>query len=723
MLNSIYGIKVKTQSMCQYFINVLFRITLLVVMLPVSFSVYGAVFNIEDETIGNHELTDGFFNIEVTESKQKVIVIANAEQAKKMTNVLLKRFQQIGDISTVKFFAPNIIQYSPKDPSIRYLYSIVFAVEGRAEAAEGQILLVKPNKESQLLYLLAKASIANAKQDYTVAKDLFKQAIKQDIKHPFAYNQLGLIAIAQKQNSLAEEYFKMAIQYAPESSMAYSNLGGIEYLQAKYNKAFQSFSDSLLLVPGHCPALIGRASVMLQSGNKIGAINDLEACLNSNPRHLLAIKRLVPVYLDTGKFNKAESLANTSIDSMPTFSILTLADIYLRRNDAVEARKLLNQLDSKTAQAYYLLSFCDMLENKLESAIEQLKQAENLQPESSLLKLTTFIYSFYGQRPVDIRGLEALIKNPNFGPLAAFVMGNVYASQNKFDKAHEFWSKSRDLHPGFIFNGLSLEQIKNASFNKEQVYLSLGELYHLKGYYNAAISQFEKAIEINEKSFLANFLISLALSKKGEGAHKVAPYLLSSIDMADTFFPSNYMLAEYYLKQKDIDKAINYYRKAASSEPDQGVLIKLGLLYEGRGKMQDAASIYQIFIDNYPQNFLGYNQLAWLYAKQGIELNKALELGLKANNIWPDNASVNDTIGWVYYHKKDYALAEQYLNIANEISKMNSSDILFHLASVKYKTGDLKTAQKFLLKAISISDSFESKKSAKKLLEKIDASL
>jgi hypothetical protein len=75
------------------------------------------------------------------------------------------------------------------------------------------------------------------------------------------------------------------------------------------------------------------------------------------------------------------------------------------------------------------------------------------------------------------------------------------------------------------------------------------------------------------------------------------------------------MLAEQFLKAGDIDRAITHYRNAANSESDQGVVIKLGLLYEEQGKIEDTAKVYRSFIEHHAGSFLGYNQLAWLYAK------------------------------------------------------------------------------------------------------------
>jgi tetratricopeptide (TPR) repeat protein len=135
--------------------------------------------------------------------------------------------------------------------------------------------------------------------------------------------------------------------------------------------------------------------------------------------------------------------------------------------------------------------------------------------------------------------------------------------------------------------------------------------------------------------------------------------------------------------------------------------------------MTEAEKVYQRFIENHSTSFLGYNQLAWLYAKQAIKLHEALELANKADELRPENASVNDTLGWIYFHKQVYTQAYDYLQKANNISKSNNPDILFHLAAVEFRQGHVKNAKAHLEQAIQLSDSFESINEAKKLLTDI----
>jgi tetratricopeptide (TPR) repeat protein len=464
--------------------------------------------------------------------------------------------------------------------------------------------------------------------------------------------------------------------------------------------------------------LLGRAALAYQLGDSQKAINDLETCIQSDPEQLLAKRRLIAVYLQQHELDKARKLIASSHNLNPEFTKTTLAEIALRNNKPAAARDELGDLQQVSAQQLYLLSFCDAMEHKFEAALKNIEQAEAYQPDSSTLKLAWQVYAFADGKPLGREALLTLSSEPGIGPMAAFTLGNIAASKGDFQKASEYWRQARDLLPGFILTGLSPDEMRAASSVKEQRHLSLGMLFYLKAYYPAALSEFEKALTINRDSFMANFLYALTLKQLGDSDSGV-PYLLRSVNKASGFFPANYMLAEQYLRNGDIDHAITYYLNAASSLPDQGVLIKLGLLYEGQGNTKDAAKIYRLFIKNHAESFLGYNQLAWLYAKQGIKLTEALELAHTADQIRPDNASVNDTLGWIYYQQQNYSRASRFLAKANAISKGRNPDILYHLASVKVKQRDLTQAKDYLEQALSISDDFETAAQAKQLLKQI----
>jgi Flp pilus assembly protein TadD len=68
-----------------------------------------------------------------------------------------------------------------------------------------------------------------------------------------------------------------------------------------------------------------------------------------------------------------------------------------------------------------------------------------------------------------------------------------------------------------------------------------------------------------------------------------------------------------------------------------------------------------------PKNADALNHLGYTYAERGIKLHKAEQLIKKALELKPDNGYITDSLGWVYYQKKEYPRAVEWLEKAHQL--------------------------------------------------------
>ena len=61
------------------------------------------------------------------------------------------------------------------------------------------------------------------------------------------------------------------------------------------------------------------------------------------------------------------------------------------------------------------------------------------------------------------------------------------------------------------------------------------------------------------------------------------------------------------------------------------------------------------------------NYLAYSWIDKEINLDKGLEMLIKANTIRQEDGYIIDSLGWAYYAKKDYVKAEKFLQKAVEL--------------------------------------------------------
>ncbi len=89
----------------------------------------------------------------------------------------------------------------------------------------------------------------------------------------------------------------------------------------------------------------------------------------------------------------------------------------------------------------------------------------------------------------------------------------------------------------------------------------------------------------------------------------------------------------------------------------------------------------------YIMNYLGYS-----WADQGIHLDDAMKLLLRAVSIVPDDGYVTDSVGWAYYKQGKYTEAVEYLERAVELLPYDGT-VNDHLGDAYAKVGRTREAQ------------------------------
>ena len=109
------------------------------------------------------------------------------------------------------------------------------------------------------------------------------------------------------------------------------------------------------------------------------------------------------------------------------------------------------------------------------------------------------------------------------------------------------------------------------------------------------------------------------------------------------------------------------------------------------------------------------NDLAFLLAETGGDLDKALTLAQKSLAQQPEAAPVLDTVGWIHYKKGDSAKAIEYLEQARSKSADDPS-VNYHLGAAYLKAGKKAQAKEYLQKALAAGKDFKGKEEATKAL-------
>jgi len=144
----------------------------------------------------------------------------------------------------------------------------------------------------------------------------------------------------------------------------------------------------------------------------------------------------------------------------------------------------------------------------------------------------------------------------------------------------------------------------------------------------------------------------------------------------------------------------------------------LGMIHDTQKKYDKAKEYYQKVLKINPKYAPAANNLAYLYAERGENIDEALSLAQSAKEQFPDDPHISDTLGWVYYKKNIFSRAIVYLKEANE--KITDNPVIrYHLGMAYYKNGNEEDAKRELKKALELNPKFPGAEEAKGVLEKL----
>ena len=140
-----------------------------------------------------------------------------------------------------------------------------------------------------------------------------------------------------------------------------------------------------------------------------------------------------------------------------------------------------------------------------------------------------------------------------------------------------------------------------------------------------------------------------------------------------------------------------------------------GVILEAQQRPEEARKHYEQALDLDPEMPVAANNLAWMYAESGENLDRALQLAQAATRRLPKNPAIQDTLGWVYYKKGLATLAIAPFQRSIELDPKNPV-FHFHLGLAHLKNGEAPKARIALNRALALAPDFAGAAEAKQAL-------
>jgi tetratricopeptide (TPR) repeat protein len=201
----------------------------------------------------------------------------------------------------------------------------------------------------------------------------------------------------------------------------------------------------------------------------------------------------------------------------------------------------------------------------------------------------------------------------------------------------------------------------------------------------------------------------------GDGP-RMMTLLKSAIDNDANNTDAYALLGQLYATQGRLEEAVQEYDRISARDPRSVPAHTMaGMLLDGLGRFDAAKQRYVRALEIDPRAAVAANNLAWLYAEKGGNLDQALQLAQLAKERMPEAPDVNDTLAWIYYRKDLPDMAVPPLRLA--IERQPDNPIYhYHLALVFMKTGDIDSARESLERALRLNPAFDGAQDARKTL-------
>jgi tetratricopeptide (TPR) repeat protein len=185
------------------------------------------------------------------------------------------------------------------------------------------------------------------------------------------------------------------------------------------------------------------------------------------------------------------------------------------------------------------------------------------------------------------------------------------------------------------------------------------------------------------------------------------------------------LLASIYVVQNRLDEAIASFQEAekvgALPVPGQQLLARL---YNAAGHRAEAKALYEKVLAARSDLYGAKNDLAWILAEEGTDLERALSLAQEAQQAEPESAEIADTVGYVYFKKGLYDPALEQFKYAVELSGRSSNDVQverpeyhYHMGLALKALGRNDEAAPAFERALKLDDKFVNADDARRQLE------
>jgi tetratricopeptide (TPR) repeat protein len=598
----------------------------------------------------------------------------------------------------------DAIRTAPERGSSYATLGALEAGRGRMAAAETAFKKATELDDRSIPAHLALANFYWIQRRWPDAEAQLRKALDLDPNHVVTNRALAAFSLALNRPADAEKYLKTVVEVtkAPEATLALADFYMARGGDASARAMLQTLPSSGSAGP---QVAVRLAALDHAAGRSDEAYKTLDGVLSSDRGNLQAL------------------LAK---------STMLLQD--KRLDDALAAAKTATESHGQSAAAFFVLGRIQTARNDTDGATTAYREALRLNPRATGVQLALAqIHLATGRTAESVGFAEDAVRSDPSNPNARLALVRGLLARGDLQRAER-----------------ELAQLVAAAPNSAAVRVQNGILHARKKNPAAARREFEQALAADPSSIEAiGGLAALDLAAKQPEAARArvgaranqpdatppmmmvaartyiatgdlagAEQMLRRILQKDPSYLHAYgALGEIYVRRGQLDAALTEFDAMTKRHPKPVAALTLtGMILQSQGKVADARSRFERVLQIDPTAPVAANNLAWMLAESGGNLDVALQLAQTAARGLPDSPEVSDTLGFVYF-KKDL-LPQAIQTFRSTIEKdPTKPEYHFHLGQALAKAGDQAGARQHLTEALRLKSDFPEAAAARSLLE------
>jgi tetratricopeptide (TPR) repeat protein len=600
-------------------------------------------------------------------------------------------------------------------------------------------LQAKPS-EPNLTTVLAQTMHQNGQSQE--AETLALNLIAHDKTYGPIYDVLYAWYFDAKRFAEAENILKTKASNNPKQADYILQLA-LHYYRAHKVEEMNSTLQRMLDDPKDFP------KAQLQAGDFYMRIRDFpEAALHyqeagrDNPQDsIVSRKRITDALLAQGKKEEALGIAEQILKEHPTDEEArrVRANLWLDSRKPENVDKALSDLQALTklhpedAALWFRMGEGNVLRGDLDAVRSQFQEAVARRKDFVQARYQLAAISLSQQRASDALQqtseiLKTQPKDPRVRMLHALALngtGNQAQARAEFTQLVNEFPQYREPRLGLGLLAISQKKYQEA----EEIFTKLGARDPRAAAGLAATSsaerQFQKAIgllngalEKSPDSLMLREQLASTAAAAGQYDLSIAEFkkLVAGQPKSIVF---RVRLGEIYEFKGDHANAMAVYREAQTISPNDATpTFLLAISLAKAGRRGEAKAQYESLLKSHPDNFAAMNNLAFLLAETGGDLDQALSLAQRAVQKFPGQPEFSDTIGYVYLKKKmpDSAV-RSFDSLVDKYP--NNPTYRYHLGMALLETGDKAGARKELEEALANHPSEDQAAKIRELVTKI----